>query len=83
MAGFKAPWLSLIIIGWTSLPQVRPLNEIHSRVAFSIYVHKNEFSFLNCILVAFAKRASISPVSPSDWWSKENADVQANQALPP
>jgi hypothetical protein len=31
-----------------------------SRVAFSIYVHKNEFSFLNFILVVTAKQASIS-----------------------
>jgi hypothetical protein len=35
--------------GWTSRPSVSPLNEIYSRVAFSIYVHKNEFSFLNFI----------------------------------
>jgi hypothetical protein len=44
----------------TSRPSVSPLNEIYSRVAFSIYVHKSEFSFLNFILVVSAKRASIS-----------------------
>jgi hypothetical protein len=47
-------------LDWTSRPSVSPLNEIYPRVAFSIYVHKNEFSFLNFILVVTAKRAPIS-----------------------
>jgi hypothetical protein len=48
------------MLGWTSRPSVSPLKEIYSRVAFSIYVHKNEFSFLNFILVVTAKQAPIS-----------------------
>jgi hypothetical protein len=47
------------MLGWTSQPSVSPLKEIYSRVAFSVYVHKSEFSFLNFILVVTAKRAPI------------------------
>jgi hypothetical protein len=36
------------------------LSHVLKRAALSIYVHKNEFSFLNSILVVTAKRASIS-----------------------
>jgi hypothetical protein len=48
------------MLGWTSRPSVSPLKEIYSRVVFSIYVHKNEFSFLNFILVVTAKQGPIS-----------------------
>jgi hypothetical protein len=48
------------MLGWTSRPSVSPLKEIYSRVAFSIYVHKSEFSFLNFILVVTARQAPIS-----------------------
>jgi hypothetical protein len=43
-------------------PSVSPLNETNSFVAFSIYVHKNEFGFLNFILVVTAKRDPISVI---------------------
>jgi hypothetical protein len=48
MPGFKARSLSpdYSSVGHHD-PSVSPLSEIYSRVAFSIYVHKNEFSFLN------------------------------------
>jgi hypothetical protein len=51
------------VVGWTSRPSVSPLNKIYSCVAFSIYVHENEFSFLNFILVVAAKRAPISEIA--------------------
>jgi len=44
-------------------PKDPTLREIYSGVAFSIYVPKKEFSFLNRILMVSAKRAFISPVS--------------------
>jgi hypothetical protein len=55
------------MLDWTSRPSVSPLNEIYPRVAFSIYVHKNEFSFLNFILVVTAKRAPISESAMPPW----------------
>jgi hypothetical protein len=42
--------------------QSKEMNKIYSRVVFSIYVHKNEFSFLNRILVVSAQLASISEI---------------------